>query len=281
MLEARNICYSYGDDTQALKNVNLKINNGEMVAILGKNGAGKSTLFLHFNGIYEPDSGEILIDGEKLKYNKKALLKCRQKVGIVFQNPDNQIFAPSVEEDVAFGPLNLKLPMDEVQRRVEDALKRVGMEGFEKKAPHHLSGGQKKRVAIAGILAMKPEIMILDEPTAGLDPQGAIKIMNLLSQLNSEGITIVISTHDVDSISQYVNKIFVMADGEIIGDGTPKEIFSNEELIKKANLKLPIISELFKLLNDEDEICIKNDDYPLTISDARDKILELIKTYIY
>ena len=281
MLEARNICYSYGDDTQALKNVNLKINNGEIVAILGKNGAGKSTLFLHFNGIYEPDSGEILIDGEKLKYNKKALLKCRQKVGIVFQNPDNQIFAPSVEEDVAFGPLNLKLPMDEVQRRVEDALKRVGMEGFEKKAPHHLSGGQKKRVAIAGILAMKPEIMILDEPTAGLDPQGAIKIMNLLSQLNSEGITIVISTHDVDLVSQYVNKIFVMADGEIIGDGTPKEIFSNEELIKKANLKLPIISELFKLLNDEDEICIKDNDYPLTISDARDKILELIKTYIY
>ncbi len=277
MLEARNICYSYGDDTQALKNVNLKINNGEMVAILGKNGAGKSTLFLHFNGIYEPDSGEILIDGEKLKYNKKALLKCRQKVGIVFQNPDNQTFAPSVEEDVAFGPLNLKLPMDEVQSRVEEALKRVGMEGFEKRTPHHLSGGQKKRVAIAGILAMKPEIMILDEPTAGLDPQGAIKIMNLLSQLNSEGITIAISTHDVDSISQYVNKIFVMADGEIIGDGTPKEIFSNEDLIKKANLKLPIISELFKLLNEEDKIAIGDNDYPLTISQARDKILELIK----
>ena len=184
MLEARNISYSYDDDSQALKNVSLKINDGEMAAILGKNGAGKSTLFLHFNGIHEPDDGEILIDGEKLKYNKKALIKCRQKVGIVFQNPDNQIFAPSVEEDVAFGPLNLKLPMDEVQNRVEEALKKVGMEGFEKKAPHHLSGGQKKRVAIAGILAMRPEIMILDEPTAGLDPQGAIKIMNLLSELN-------------------------------------------------------------------------------------------------
>ena len=123
MLEARNISYSYDDDSQALKNVSLKINDGEMVAILGKNGAGKSTLFLHFNGIHEPDDGEILIDGEKLKYNKKALIKCRQKVGIVFQNPDNQIFAPSVEEDVAFGPLNLKLPMDEVQNRVEEALK--------------------------------------------------------------------------------------------------------------------------------------------------------------
>ena len=272
MLEAKNISYSYDNDTQALKNINLKIKHGEMVAILGKNGAGKSTLFLHFNGIYEPDKGEILVDGEKLKYNKKALLKCRQKVGIVFQNPDNQIFAPSVEEDIAFGPLNLKLPRDEVQHRVEEALKRVGMEGFEKRAPHHLSGGQKKRVAIAGILAMKPEIMVLDEPTAGLDPQGALNIMNLLSKLNKEGITIVISTHDVDLVSQYVNKIFVMADGEIIGDGTPKEIFSNEDLIKKANLKLPIISELFKLLNEEDKIAIGDNDYPLTISQARDKI---------
>ena len=262
MLEARNISYSYDDDSQALKNVSLKINDGEMAAILGKNGAGKSTLFLHFNGIHEPDDGEILIDGEKLKYNKKALIKCRQKVGIVFQNPDNQIFAPSVEEDVAFGPLNLK---------------RVGMEGFEKKAPHHLSGGQKKRVAIAGILAMSPEIMILDEPTAGLDPQGAIKIMNLLSELNMEGITIVISTHDVDLVSKYVNKIFVMADGEIIDEGTPKEIFSNEDLIEKANLKLPIISELFKALNDENQINIENNDYPLTISEAKDKILELMK----
>lgn len=277
MLEARNISYSYDDDSQALKNVSLKINDGEMAAILGKNGAGKSTLFLHFNGIHEPDDGEILIDGEKLMYNKKALIKCRQKVGIVFQNPDNQIFAPSVEEDVAFGPLNLKLPMDEVQNRVEEALKRVGMEGFEKKAPHHLSGGQKKRVAIAGILAMRPEIMILDEPTAGLDPQGAIKIMNLLSELNREGITIVISTHDVDLVSKYVNKIFVMADGEIIGEGTPKEIFSKEDLIEKANLKLPIISELFKALNDENQINIENNDYPLTISEAKDKILELMK----
>lgn len=277
MLEARNISYSYDDDSQALKNVSLKINDGEMAAILGKNGAGKSTLFLHFNGIHEPDDGEILIDGEKLKYNKKALIKYRQKVGIVFQNPDNQIFAPSVEEDVAFGPLNLKLPMDEVQNRVEEALKRVGMEGFEKKAPHHLSGGQKKRVAIAGILAMRPEIMILDEPTAGLDPQGAIKIMNLLSELNREGITIVISTHDVDLVSKYVNKIFVMADGEIIGEGTPKEIFSNEDLIEKANLKLPIISELFKALNDENQINIENNDYPLTISEAKDKIFELMK----
>ena len=277
IIETENLSYKYDESHFALSDLSIGFEKGKITTILGANGAGKSTLFLHFNGIYEPDDGEILIDGEKLKYNKKALLKCRQKVGIVFQNPDNQIFAPSVEEDVAFGPLNLKLPMDEVQHRVEEALKRVGMEGFEKKAPHHLSGGQKKRIAIAGILAMKPEIMILDEPTAGLDPQGALKIMNLLSELNKEGITIVISTHDVDLISQYVNKIFVMADGEIIGDGTPNEIFSNEDLIKKANLKLPIISELFKVLNIKNKVSIENNDYPLTINEAVDKISELIK----
>lgn len=244
MLEARNISYSYDNDSQALKNVSLKIDNGEMVAILGKNGAGKSTLFLHFNGIYEPDDGEILIDGEKLKYNKKALLKCRQKVGIVFQNPDNQIFAPSVEEDVAFGPLNLKLPMDEVQHRVEEALKRVGMEGFEKKAPHHLSGGQKKRIAIAGILAMKPEIMILDEPTAGLDPDGVEKVLNIMNQLNKEGMTLIISSHDIDMISKYADKIFILYNGEIIESGNKNQIFSNRELLKKAHLRTPLTTEI-------------------------------------
>ena len=167
MIKVKNLKYSYNSDYQALKGVSLKVEKGEMVSLLGKNGAGKSTLFLHLNGIYEPDEGQVFIDGEELKYDKKSLLKFRQKVGIVFQNPDDQIFAPTVEEDVAFGPLNLGLPMEEVQDRVEEALARVGMTGFEKKAPHHLSGGQKKRVAIAGILAMKPEIMVLDEPTAG------------------------------------------------------------------------------------------------------------------
>ena len=223
MLEARNISYSYDDDSQALKNVSLKINDGEMAAILGKNGAGKSTLFLHFNGIHEPDDGEILIDGEKLKYNKKALIKCRQKVGIVFQNPDNQIFAPSVEEDVAFGPLNLKLPMDEVQNRVEEALKRVGMEGFEKKAPHHLSGGQKKRVAIAGILAMRPEIMILDEPTAGLDPKERVRFRNLISSL-AENRIVILSTHIVSDVEYIANEILIMKNGELIQHGSPEKL---------------------------------------------------------
>lgn len=277
MIKAKGIFYSYDDGTQALNGIDLEVKKGEIVALLGKNGAGKSTLFLHFNGIHQPDKGEILIDGEQLKYDKKSLMKFRQKVGIVFQNPDDQIFAPTVEEDVAFGPLNLGLPTEEVQKRVTEALKRVGMEGYEKKAPHYLSGGQKKRVAIAGILAMKPEIMILDEPMAGLDPLGATKIVNLLKELNEEGITIFISTHDVNLIQDYVDKIFVINDGKVIGDGTPREIFSNIELLEKANLKLPVIAQLFEKLNRNNIIPIENNEYPLTIDEAYTKIESLLK----
>ncbi len=274
MLEVQNLKYSYNNDYQALKGVSLKIDEGDMVALLGKNGAGKSTLFLHLNGIYEPDEGKVFIDGEELKYDKKSLLKFRQKVGIVFQNPDDQIFAPTVEEDVAFGPLNLGLPMEEVQDRVEEALARVGMSGTEKIAPHHLSGGQKKRVAIAGILAMKPEIMVLDEPTAGLDPQGVENLVTLLKELNDEGITIVISTHEVDLVPDYANKIFVLVDGELIAEGTPKEIFAQPEVLEKANLKVPIVTELFQQL--ESEGYDMENDYPLTIREAKDKFLNLI-----
>ena len=277
MLEAKNITFSYDDGTEALNNVNLKVDKGDIVALLGKNGAGKSTLFLHFNGILRPDNGEIIIDGEKLKYDKKSLIKFRQKVGLVFQNPDDQIFAPSVEEDVAFGPLNLKLPMEEVQKRVHEALERVGMVGFEKKAPHHLSGGQKKRVAIAGILAMKPEIMVFDEPTAGLDPKGASKIINLLKELNEQGITIIISTHDVDLVPQYANRVYVLHEGEIIGDGTARDIFSNKELIDKANLDLPVIANFFKKIESESDDISFNGDYPLTIEEGYEIFLKLIK----
>lgn len=274
MLEVRDLKYSYNKDYQALKGVSLKIERGQMVALLGKNGAGKSTLFLNLNGIYEPDEGKVFIDGEELKYDKKSLLKFRQKVGIVFQNPDDQIFAPTVEEDVAFGPLNLGLPMEEVQDRVEEALERVGMSGFEKKAPHHLSGGQKKRVAIAGILAMKPEIMVLDEPTAGLDPQGVTDLSILLNELNEEGITIVISTHEVDLVPNYADKVFVLVDGLLIGEGTPKEIFAQPEILEKANLKVPIVTELFQQL--EKEGFDMANDYPLTIGEAKDKFLNLL-----
>ena len=274
MLEVRNIKYSYNSEHQALRGVSLKVEKGEMVALLGKNGAGKSTLFLHLNGIYEPDEGQVFIDGEELKYDKKSLLKFRQKVGIVFQNPDDQIFAPTVEEDVAFGPLNLGLSMEETQQRVTEALARVGMSGSEKKAPHHLSGGQKKRVAIAGILAMKPEIMVLDEPTAGLDPQGVADLSKLLKELNNEGIAIIISTHEVDLVPDYASKIFVLVDGILIAEGTSKEIFAQPDILEKANLKVPIVTELFQKL--EEEGFDMENDYPLTVDEAKDKFLKLL-----
>lgn len=267
-IEAININYKYPDGTEALRNINFDVAKGEMVALLGPNGAGKSTLFLHFNGIFTPSTGKVSIDGEEIIYKKKDLMNVRQKVGIVFQNPDDQLFAPTVEEDVAFGPLNMGLSQEEVKKRVTNSLKKVGMEGYEKKPPHHLSGGQKKRVAIAGILAMEPQIMVLDEPTSGLDPKGASKILKLLNKLNSDGITIIISTHDVDIVPLYANTIYIIANGEIIKKGNPKEVFSDVNTIRNANLRLPRIAHLMEVLEKEDGFKFDNG-YPLTIGDAR------------
>ncbi|MDD2644147.1 MAG: ATP-binding cassette domain-containing protein [Methanobacteriaceae archaeon] len=273
MLEANHIVYKYEDGTKALNDVTVKVNDNEIVALLGKNGAGKSTLFLHFNGIFKPDKGEVLVEGKPIKYNNKGLLDVRSKVGVVFQNPDDQLFAPTVQEDVAFGPLNLGLSQEEVENRVKESLKKVGMSGFERKPPHHLSGGQKKRVAIAGVLAMKPKIMVLDEPTSGLDPKGASQVLKLLYKLNSEGISIIISTHDVDLVPLYANRLYVIKEGQIIKEGTPSEVFSDVKTIRGANLRLPRIAHLAEILEKEDSIDFEGE-YPLTISQARNQFLE-------
>ena len=247
-LSTKNLSYTYPDGTQALKNINMDIYKGQKVAIMGPNGAGKSTLFSHFNGLSEPTSGHVEIDGEKIVFERDELLKVRQKVGIVFQDPNDQLFAPTVKEDVAFGPMNLGLEYDEVKRRIAESLEMVGMSGFEDKTPHHLSGGQQKRVAIAGIVAMRPDIMILDEPTAGLDPEGVDKVLDILNNLNKEGISIVISSHDIEMVNEFADKIYVLYDGEIIASGDKHEIFSDKELLKKAHLKAPVTTEiLYKL----------------------------------
>lgn len=275
IIKAGNITYQYPDGTKALKEVNFRAAKGKIVMLIGPNGAGKSTLFLHFNGILKPTSGSLEIDGVPVKYERKDLLKLRQKVGIVFQNPDDQLFAPTVEEDVAFGPSNIDIPKEEVKLRVKEAIKRVDMEGFEEKAPHYLSGGQKKRVAIAGILAMRPQIMVLDEPTSGLDPKGAFQIMRLLCKLNREGITIIIATHDVDIVPIYAHEVYVISEGEILKKGTPQEVFEDKKLIRKANLRLPHIAHLFERLQEEDQISFGKT-YPLTISEAKRRISEKI-----
>ena len=247
-LETKDLCFTYHDGTQALKNVNIQVKKGEKIAIIGPNGAGKSTLFSHFNGLTEPTSGHVEIDGEKIIFEREELLEVRQKVGIVFQDPNDQLFAPTVKEDVAFGPMNLGLEYDEVKKRIEEALEMVGMSGFEDKTPHHLSGGQQKRVAIAGIVAMRPDIMILDEPTAGLDPEGVDKVLAILNKLNSEGMSIVISSHDIEMVNEFADKIFVLYNGEIIAEGNNHQIFSDKELLKKAHLKAPVTTEiLYKL----------------------------------
>ncbi|GAB4311993.1 MAG: ATP-binding cassette domain-containing protein [Methanobacteriaceae archaeon] len=280
IIKADNITYSYPDGTKALKNVNFSVEAGKIVALLGPNGAGKSTLFLHFNGILRPGSGEIKVNDQPLVYDKKGLMEVRQKVGIVFQNPDDQLFAPTVGEDVAFGPMNMGLEIEEVEKRVKRALEKVGMPGYEKKPPHHLSGGQKKRVAIAGILAMNPEIMVLDEPTSGLDPKGASLILQLLYKLNKEGITIIISTHDVDLVPLYADKIYIISEGKIIKKGTPKDVFADINTIRGANLRLPRIAHLIEILQKEDKIPFEKP-YPLTIGEARKRVLEHLDNQKY
>jgi len=271
IIESTDITYHYPDGTEALKNVSFKAEEGKIIALLGPNGAGKSTLFLHFNGILRPASGSVWVDGHEIKYDKKDLMRVRQKVGIVFQNPDDQLFAPTVIEDVAFGPMNLGLSKEKVEKRVDEALQKVGMTEFKKKAPHHLSGGQKKRVAIAGILAMKPKIMVLDEPTSGLDPKGASQILKLLYELNKEGMTIIISTHDVDLVPLYAYQVYIISEGKIIKKGSPKEVFEDIKTIRDANLRLPRIAHLMEILQKEDKLPFDKP-YPLTIGEARRKL---------
>ena len=273
-LETKNLSFTYHDGTEALKNVNIQIKKGEKIAIMGPNGAGKSTLFSHFNGLTEPTSGHVEVEGEKIIFEREELLKVRQKVGIVFQDPNDQLFAPTVKEDVAFGPMNLGLEYEEVEKRIKESLEMVGMSGFEDKTPHHLSGGQQKKVAIAGIVAMRPDIMILDEPTAGLDPEGVDKVLDILDNLNKEGMSIVISSHDIEMVNQFADKIFVLYDGEIIAEGDKNQIFSDKELLKKAHLKAPITTEILYNLKEKG---LDVDTGKITIDEVTDEILKLIK----
>lgn len=274
ILEVRDLCHRYPHlDSNALDKINLKVFKGERVAVLGANGAGKSTLFKHLNGILRPFSGEILLKGEKV--TKKNIRACRETVGIVFQDPDDQVLAPSVEEDIAFGPINMGLSRGEVETRVKEALEMVGLTGFEERAPHHLSGGQKKLVAIAGILAMRPEVIVLDEPTAGLDPLSSARILELIMKMNRElGITLLLSTHDVDVVPYFAERVFVLHHGKLEADGNPDEIFDDPELLRKAHLRLPRVAEVFEMLQQEGlDVNIQ-----ITAEAARDEILRLISS---
>jgi cobalt/nickel transport system ATP-binding protein len=248
ILETRSLCYSYGDGTQALKDVCISLQEGKKVALVGPNGAGKSTLMLMFNGILRPSKGEILFMGRPMSYDAASLRSIRRAVGMVFQNSDDQLFAPTVFQDVAFGPTNLGYATEKVRRYVGFALQYVGLSGYERRPPHHLSGGEKKRVAIAGILAMEPEVMILDEPTSNLDPASSEEIMEMLDELNYGGKTLIISTHDVDLAYRWADEVILMKEGGVVRRGTGQEVFGDAELIRDARLKLPIVVELYQEL---------------------------------
>lgn len=272
ILEAKDLHYTYADGTLALKGVNLGIKRGQTTAILGSNGAGKSTLSLAFNGILKPSSGLILFNGKPLDYSQKRLKELRKSVGIVFQDPDNQLFSASVYQDISFGVVNMKLPEAEARKRVDAAMTRTGISHLKDKPTHCLSFGQKKRAAIAGVLAMEPEVLVLDEPTAGLDPSGVSEIMKLLKETQRElGISVVISTHDIDIVPLYCDCAYVMNEGKIILEGTPKEVFSEKEAIRSVHLRLPRIGHLMEILKDKDDFEFRES--AVTISEAR-KVLK-------
>ena len=262
----------YPDGTKALEDVNFAVEKGENIAILGPNGAGKSTLLHHFNGLLMPTSGKVYVLEKEV--TKQNLDEIRQKVGLVFQDPDDQLFARTVSQDVAFGPTNMGLPKNEIIERVKWALEVTDLDGLESKAPQNLSNGQKKRASIAGVLAMKPNIMILDEPMANLDPRTASKILRLLLQLNQElGISLIIATHDVDLVPLFAMKIFI---GRIILEGEPEEVFSQAETIRSLDLRLPRITHLFEILRKRNSVNASAH-IPLTIGDARREIVELLE----
>ena len=239
----------YGEDgsvvgaSRAIDNVSIDIEKGSFVAVLGHNGSGKSTLAKHLNAILLPTEGTVWI-GEDDTKNSDALWDIRQRAGMVFQNPDNQIIANVVEEDVAFGPENIGVPTREIWRRVDESLKAVGMTTFRKKSPNKLSGGQKQRVAIAGVMAMKPDCIILDEPTAMLDPHGREDVIRTVHELNKqENITVVLITHYMEEVID-ADRIIVMDEGKVVMDGTPKQIFSKVDQLKKYRLDVPQVTEL-------------------------------------
>lgn len=249
ILKIEDLYYVYGNGEAALNGVSVDINEGEKIAVIGSNGSGKSTFFLNINGVFTPEHGKIIYRGTEV--NKKNLNWLRKNIGIVFQDADNQIIASTVRAEVGFGPMNLKLPKEEVLKRVEEALEYMNISDFKDRPPHYLSGGEKKRVTIAGIIAMKSEVIIFDEPTASLDPLNALMLEEVLAKLASEGKTMLISTHDVDFAYRWAKRVIVFCQGKIIADGLPLDIFRNTEILEMANLKQPTMLEVYEMLVDE------------------------------
>jgi len=250
--------YTYPDGTRALDGLSLEVGEGERVALLGPNGAGKSTLMLHLNTIHEPQEGSVEVAGRDVADGEER--EIRRRVGLLFQNPDDQLFCPTVWKDVAFGPTNLGLSDEEVEERVEEALRVTGVSDLADRPPHHLSGGQKKRAALAGVMAMHPEILVLDEPTGSLDPMGATRVMEVLDEWQREHHTVLMATHDVDLAAEWADTVAILKDGRLLARGGT-ELLGDPALMTEASLEQPMVAKVFG-----------GDDPPLTVEEARRRL---------
>ena len=274
-----NLCHVYGQGTAleqyALKDVNLEIGDGQFIGLIGHTGSGKSTLIQHFNGLLKATSGDLLYNGESIYAPGYDMKQLRSRVGLVFQYPEHQLFEVDVFSDVCFGPRNQGLPEEEVKERAREALALVGMdESFYEQSPFELSGGQKRRVAIAGVLAMHPEVLILDEPTAGLDPRGRDEILGQIEKLHCErGMTIILVSHSMEDVARYADRLIVMNHGEKIFDDTPRNVFRHYRELEAIGLAAPQVTYIVQALRREG---IPIDDSLITVEEARDAILRLV-----
>lgn len=249
VIEAQDVSYTYdGNSERALDGLNLKIRRGSKVAFMGGNGSGKSTFFLCLNGIRRPDSGKIRIDGKEIEYTRKGLLEVRSRVGIVFQEPDDQLFSASVYEEISFGILNMGADEETARREVESVIEELEITPFQDRPAHALSGGQKKQVAIADILVMHPEVMILDEPAAALDPKHTRKVQQIVDRLTAKGITVLMATHDIDYACSWADEIVLMHEGRVLRQGPPLEVCSDREALKAASLEVPAVLKMHEKL---------------------------------
>lgn len=276
LIELKDVSYIYSKGTpfevRALDGVNLEIAEGEFVAIIGHTGSGKSTLIQHFNGLAMPTEGDVIIEGESLKDDKTNKSKIRQKVGLVFQYPEHQLFEETVAKDIAFGPLNLGYPKEEVEVMVKETMERVGLpyEEYKDSSPMELSGGEKRRVAIAGVLVMNPKVLVLDEPTAGLDPKGREDILNEIKTIyETLGITVILVSHSMEDVANLVDRIIVMKQGTVFMDDKPIEIFRHEDELVEIGLGIPQITSFMKALQNRG-IPVNSD--IIKISDAKEEV---------
>ena len=253
ILKAENLYFTYDEDQEAcaLNGLSLEIRRGEKVAVMGSNGSGKSTFFLCCNGIHRPTSGRLYFDGKEVSYDRKSLLQLRSKVGIVFQDPDNQLFSASVFQEISFGILNLGASREQARKEVERVIEDLEITPFRDKPSHALSGGQKKQVSIADILVMHPELMILDEPAAALDPKHTAMVKKIVDRLTEQGITVLMATHDVNYAYEWADKVLLFHEGKLLEQGTPEAVFRKTQLLRTTNLEQPGVLRLFDNLQKE------------------------------